>query len=92
MQEQNFNFISDENKNKETKQEATQKNAKKVGRKAKSESEKAKCRVLLYFTQDEFNALEQIGAEQFMGLSAQALAKQVLLNFMKCNKIKKHFE
>lgn len=92
MQEQNFNFISDENKNEANKQEATEKNAKKVGRKAKSESEKAKCRVILYFTADEFNALEEIGIEQFMGLNAQTLAKQVVLNFIKCNKIKKHFE
>ena len=58
-------------------------NAKKVGRKAKSQSEKSSERVLLYFTPDEFNALALIADKQFMGMSAQAVAKQVILNFIK---------
>ena len=86
MEKQDFNAIfSQASKSGVTSQKTFEKasNAKKVGRKAKNESEKSSARVLLYFTPAEFGILEQIGAEKFMGISAQAVAKQVILNFIK---------
>lgn len=86
MEKQDFNAIfSQASKSGVTSQKTFEKasNAKKVGRKAKNESEKSTARVLLYFTPAEFGILEQIGAEKFMGISAQAVAKQVILNFIK---------
>ena len=86
MEKQDFNAIfSQASKSGVTSQKTFEKasNAKKVGRKAKNESEKSTARVLLYFTPAEFGVLEQIGAEKFMGISAQAVAKQVILNFIK---------
>lgn len=86
MEKQDFNAIFNEaSKSGVTSQKTFEKasNAKKVGRKAKSESEKSSARVLLYFTPDEFGVLEQIGQKNFMGMSAQAVAKQVLLNYIK---------
>ena len=86
MEKQDFNAISSQaSKSDVTSQKTFEKasNAKKVGRKAKNESEKSSARVLLYFTPAEFGILEQIGAEKFMGISAQAVAKQVILNFIK---------
>ncbi len=86
MEKQDFNAIlSEASKSGVTTQKTFEKasNAKKVGRKAKSESEKSSERVLLYFTRDELNALTLIADRDFMGMSAQAVAKQVILNFIK---------
>lgn len=86
MEKQDFSVIfSEASKSGVTTQKTFEKasNAKKVGRKAKSESEKSSERVLLYFTRDELNALTLIADRDFMGMSAQAVAKQVILNFIK---------
>lgn len=86
MKKQDFNAIFSETSRKGIMAQKTfekASNAKRVGRKAKAESEKANQRIILYFTADEFGALEKIGVEQFMGLNAQALAKQIILNFIK---------
>lgn len=52
------------------------------GRKPKNEDEKANQRVCLYLTKDEYTKLESISKEKFLGMSAQSLAKQVLLKFI----------
>ena len=86
MEKQDFNAIfSQASKSGVTSQKTFEKasNAKKVGRKAKNESEKSTARVLLYFTPAEFGILEQIGAEKFMGMSAQAVAKQLVLSYIR---------
>lgn len=89
MEKQDFNAIfSQASKSGVTSQKTFEKasNAKKVGRKAKNESEKSTEKMSLYFTLDEFTALEQIGEERFMGMSPQAVAKQVVLSFIKSNR------
>lgn len=52
------------------------------GRKPKTEDEKANQRVCLYLTKDEYARLESISQQKFLGMSAQSLAKQVLLKFI----------
>lgn len=52
------------------------------GRKPKNEDEKSNQRVCIYLTKDEYNALEAISKEKFLGMSAQALSKQVILKFI----------
>lgn len=91
MEKQDFNTIfSEANESGVTTQNTYEKasNTKKVGRKAKNQSEKSSQRVLLYFTPDEFKALEQIGEIDFMGMSANVLAKQVILKFIKDKAVK----
>ena len=84
MEKKNFNAIFNQaSQSGVTSQNTYEKASKKVGRKAKSQSEKSTARVLLYFTPAEFGILEQIGAERFMGMSAQAVAKQLVLSYIR---------
>lgn len=57
------------------------------GRRAKSEEEKATQRVCMYLTKQEYEALSNIAKKDFLGMSEQGLAKQVLLKFIENGKI-----
>lgn len=59
----------------------------KRGKPRKSEDEKASQRVCLYLTKQEYENLKAIAKKDFLGMSEIALAKQVLLKFIKNGKI-----